>query len=287
MTGLEGSASQPYAAGFVGAFRWQMADAAFGGLSGIEVAADGLGFVAISDKGYFTRGRFERDAAGAVVGVTAAPMTALKGRGDAPLRPGRVDSEGLAMLPDGTTFVSFEQVARVLRYRRIDGLAENLPDHPDFAAMQRNSALEALAVAGDGTLYTLPERSGAAERPFPVYRYRNGRWDQPFDLPRVGGFLPTGADIGPDGRFYLLEREFRGLAGFASRVRSFALGADGLTDERVELDSASGQHDNLEGIAVWRDADGAIRLTMVADDNFNFFQITEIVDYRLTAEAVE
>jgi hypothetical protein len=43
--------------------------------------------------------------------------------------------------------------------------------------------------------------------------------------------------------------------------------------------SAVGQHDNLEGLSVWRDAKGTIRLTMIADDNFYFFQTTEIVEY--------
>jgi hypothetical protein len=43
--------------------------------------------------------------------------------------------------------------------------------------------------------------------------------------------------------------------------------------------SAVGQHDNLEGLSVWRDTKGTIRLTMIADDNFYFFQTTEIVEY--------
>lgn len=38
-------------------------------------------------------------------------------------------------------------------------------------------------------------------------------------------------------------------------------------------------HDNLEGISVWQDPDGRIRLTMISDDNFMVFQRTEIVEY--------
>ena len=55
--------------------------------------------------------------------------------------------------------------------------------------------------------------------------------------------------------------------------------------ERMKLQSGIGQHDNLEGISVWQDASGAIRLTMIADDNFNFFQKTELVEYRLSSPA--
>src|SRR5690606_34680041 len=98
---------------------------------------------------------------------------------------------------------------------------------------------------------------------FPVFRFRNGAWDQPFTLPRRGGFLPVGADIGPDGRFYLLERELSSIFGFKSRVRRFDLSETGLTGEVTLLETASGTHDNLEGLAVWRDGAGAIRLTMI------------------------
>lgn len=279
--GLQGSASQPHPAGFLSSFAWTMEDANFGGLSAIELSDDGRSFLAITDRGYWTRGTLTRDGAGIITAVSAQPMTPLRGKGAAPLDDRRNDSEGLAVARDGTVYISFESVARVLRYDRIDGPAANLPTPAEFDAMQVNSALEALAIGSDGTLYTLPERSGKMDRPFPVYRFRNGKWDQPFDLRRDGGFLAVGADIGPDGRFYLLEREFHGLAGFASRVRSFALSDKGLSDERTEFESPTGQHDNLEGISVWRDASGAIRLTMISDDNFYFFLGTDIVEYRV------
>ena len=283
--GLQGSASQPHPAGFVASFAWTMDDPNFGGLSAIEMSDDGSAFLAISDRGYWTRGTLTRDGEGRITAVQASPMRALRGKGDAPLADRRNDSEGLAVAPDGTVYISFENVARVLRYDSIDGPAANLPTPPDFAALQVNSALEALAIAPDGTLYTLPERSGELDRPFPVWRFRNGTWDQPFGLRRDGGFLAVGADMGPDGRFYLLEREFHGLSGFASRVRSFALSDTGLSDERTEFQSAVGQHDNLEGLSVWRDAGGAIRLTMVADDNFYFFLGTDIVEYRVMQQS--
>lgn len=279
--GLQGSAEQPHAPGYVGAFAWAMDDDAFGGISGIEMADDGLSFLAISDRGGWTRGTVTRNATGQIIGVDARPIRFLRGRFEASLDSGRNDSEGLAVAADGTIYVSFESVARVLRYDAADGPARNLPTPREFGRLQTNSALEALAIDAEGTLYTLPERSGALDRPFPVWRFKNDTWDQPFDLRRDGAFLPVGADVGPDGRFYLLEREFLGLSGFASRVRSFSFDDLGLTDERTEIETAAGQHDNLEGISVWRDASGTLRLTMVADDNFNFFQTTEIVEYRL------
>ncbi len=279
--GLQGSASPPLAEGFLQSYRWTARDANFGGFSGIHVWPDGQRILVLSDKGMYVQGAIRRAADGSITGVETGRVTPLRARGDGALAAGRTDSEGLAVAPDGRVFVSFEGAARVLEYDRITGPAANLPEHPDFARMQSNSSLESLAVDGKGTLYTLPERSGRVGVAFPVYRFRKGAWDQPFDLPRRGAFLAVDADIGPDGRFYLLERDFQGLAGFASRVRSFAMTAAGLTDERTEMESGVGQHDNLEGLSVWRDGTGGLRMTMVSDDNFNFFQTTEIVEYRV------
>ncbi|PTE22928.1 hypothetical protein C5F48_04410 [Cereibacter changlensis JA139] len=256
-------------------------DPLFGGLSGIEVSEAGDTITLLSDRGSWTRGRLQRDAEGRIVAVDLAPMQPLKGRGEAPLERSRSDSEGLAIAADGAAYVSFEGAARVLRYRDLGGSAENLPVAPEFRRMQGNGALEALAVDAEGTLYTLPERSGGTTRPFPVYRFRDGEWDQPFSLPREDSFLPVGTDIGPDGRFYLLERQFRGLLGFASRVRRFAIDGDSLSPGETLLQTSAGTHDNLEGISVWRDAAGRLTLSLVADDNFAFFQSTQIVEYRI------
>jgi len=148
--------------------------------------------------------------------------------------------------------------------------------------MPANAGLEALAIDSAGMLYTLPERSGAPTRPFPLYRFDGVRWSIPWRLPRRGRYLAVGADFGPDGRFYLLERDFNGLLGFSSRVRRFTLGPEGALTEETLLTTRNLRHGNLEGLSVWRDGAGEIRLTMVADDNFSFFQQTEIVEYRIT-----
>lgn len=292
---LEGSASSPPPEGFISAFRLGMADPLFGGLSGLELSDDGADFTALSDGGTHMRGTISRDAKGAITRVTMTRPIPLKSNTDAPLRSGRSDSEGLAIAPDGTTYISFEGVARLLRYDRIDGLATNLPTPQEFAAFPRNASLEALAIDAEGRLYTFPEELRGSKKvrlltgqpgnsggpDFPLWRFANGTWSQPFNLPRRDNYLPVGADFGPDGRLYVLERQFRGIAGFGSRVRSFVVGAKGLSDEKTILQSPIGLHDNLEGIAVWRDREGDIRLTMVSDDNFLALQRTELVEYRV------
>ena len=276
-----GGAGLPGGAIYVGRYVWQGDDPAFGGFSGIDLREDGLGFVAVSDRGAILEGRLSRDAAGKVTAVHAGKIARLQDRDGNRLGSGQSDAEGLALAADGTIYVSFEGNARVLAYPGIGQPSKPLPRPEAFKAFQRNSALEALAIDPAGTLYTLPERSGTLDKPFQVYRFRAGVWSQPFSIPRDGNWLPVGADFGPDGRLYLLERDFQGIWGFLTRVQVFDVSDTAITGGEVVLQTRAGTHDNLEGIAVWRDASGAIRLTLISDDNFFILQTTEIVDYRL------
>ena len=262
---------------YLGRFTWRGTGEDFGGFSGLELTADGTQFWAVSDGGTLWSGDLARNG-DTITGVKVTSQRRLRTSRGEPVKGRIADAEGLALSPDGGLFVSFEGLARVAGYPDPDGPATRIPRPREFDGMQRNSSLEALAIGPDGTLYTMPERSGRADLPFPVYAFDGTRWSVPFSLPRRGPFLPVGADIGPDGLFYLLERDFTGL-GFRSRVRRFDM--TGGSEETL-LETGTGTHDNLEGISVWRDAGGAIRLTLVSDDNYKFFQTTEFVEYRVT-----
>ncbi len=279
--GMEGSAGPMPPAGLIGDFNWHGRGGLFGGFSAIHVMADGARFVALSDHGAWVEGQVQRDAAGRITGVATGPVTLLLGTTGRHLPTMRTDSEGLAVAADGTVFVSFEGNARVRRYDHLAGRAVNLPEEPDFELMPHNAALEALAIGPDGTLYTLPEDSGEADRPFQVYRFRGGVWDKPATIPRRGPFLVSDAAVGPEGRFYVLERTFLGLGGFATRLRRFTWAGDALTDETVVLQTQPGTFDNLEGLSVWRDAAGHLRATMVSDNNYLFLLRTELVEFAL------
>lgn len=261
---------------WIGTHVWHGQWRNFGGMSAIEVSDDGQSFTALSDRSAIVSGRLLRDAAGAVIGVETPLADQILDRGGKPLRGERADSEGLAIGPDGTVWISFEGITRVRQQGRDGALPFLLPAHPDFARMRDNAGPEALAVDAEGRLYILAERPIPGESDFGVYRFDGTAWEIAFRLPFRDGFAVSGADIGPDGRLYILERDFTGL-GFRSRLRRVNL--DG-TGEAVLLTTATGTHDNLEGVAIWQDAEG-LRATLLADDNLLFFQQTEIVDYRL------
>lgn len=269
---------------FIGRFAWNGDQDGFGGFSGLDVSADGKSFTTISDKGRILTGKFNR-VDGVISAVDAGMFLPLSDTKGVPVTRYQIDSEGLAIDKSGAVYVSFEGQHRVWKYPAKGGKALALDTHRDFKSLQNNSGLEALAIDANGVLYTLPERSGDLAKPFPVYRYKNTAWHHHFSIRRDGSFLPVGADFGPDGRFYLLERDFIWYGGFASRIRSFDVSDEGFSNEKTLLVTSFGTHDNLEGIAVWQDISNRIRLTMISDDNFNFLQQTEFVEYALTPSA--
>lgn len=262
------------------ALTWRNSAEHFGAFSGLSVSADGTRFIAISDRGHIATGTLSRSE-GQLSAATLETLSPLLTPAGAPVGGRDFDAEGLAVAPDGTLRVSFESNHRVWAYAGPDQSAQPLPIAAEFPKLQDNSGLEALFFGPDDALYALPERSGQLMRPFPVYRFDGTGWSTAFTLPRRPPHLPVGADMGPDGRLYLLERDFRGLRGFSSRVRSFAFTPRGLADERTVFTSRLRAYDNLEGISVWQDQSGAIRLTMISDDNMNFFQRTEWVEVTL------
>ena len=275
-------AARAETATFLARYVWHEDTPDFGGFSGIEVSDDGSRFWSQSDRARIISGTFARDpVTDRITGVEAAPLHEVGDANGTPLVFPMTDSEGLARSADGRLFLSFEREARVSELAPDTGRTCDLPAAPAFARMQKNSSLEALAIDDSGALYTMPERSGSLDRPFPVYRFRNGAWEMPFGIPRRGRFLAVGADFGPDGRLYLLERDFDGVFGFRSRVRVFTIRDDRIAAEATLFQTTAPVFDNLEGLAVWRDAEGRIRLTMISDDNFNPLERTEIVEYRL------
>jgi hypothetical protein len=266
----------------LGSHAWQVDHPAFGGFSGLELSADGRDFIAITDRGYIAQGRLQRDPDGAVLGVELERLEPLLGPDGRRHPPLHADAEGLAIAPDGTIHVSYEQFHRIEAFGAPGAASRRLQVPQEFAGLQRNSGIEALAFDPEGRLYAVAERPVRRGGAFPVFRLEGDAWSLPFSIPRTGGFLPVGADFGPDGLLYLLEREFRGLLGFRSRVSRFEVAGETLGPREVLIETRGPVHDNLEGIAVWRDAAGAIRITMISDDNFFIAQRTEFVDYVVT-----
>lgn len=278
-----GSAAQAKdPATFVGAYVLPNDISDFGGLSGLRFAPDGLRFHTASDKSRLFSGQVTRDTAGAITGFTLdGPPIRWRDAKKHKLLPPYSDSESLEVLPDGSFLVSFEGKDRIARFKADGQQTEQLPSPREFSGFETNSGLEAMAVAPDGSVFTMPEGDADGVTSFPVFRYAQGRWSIPFHLPEDHTWRPVDADFGPDGRLYILERDFWGLLGFRSRLRRITLAGDSAQADEVMFTSNLGQFGNLEGLSVWQDAGGHLRATMVSDNNLLAFMTSEFVDYLL------
>lgn len=266
---------------YVGTYVWSRPEASFGGFSGIEISPDGREFHVLSDRAHLYWGRVQRDPRGIVRDMVVAGRAHLQDSKGKPLPPGYIgDSEGLAIGSRGDIWVSFEGFDRIARYDDPDRPAVTLPPPPELPGMGKNAGLEALAIRPDGTVIAIPEESEDETTPFTVLSYADREWSEYSTIRRDPRWLPVGADFGPDGWFYLLERDFHGILGFSSRIRRMHLTQGQAQDDQILLQTKPLQYDNLEGLSVWDDGTGT-RLTMVSDDNFLFVQRTEIVEYRL------
>ncbi|MDW3223778.1 MAG: esterase-like activity of phytase family protein [Paracoccaceae bacterium] len=259
-------------------FNWHQEGDWFGGFSGFEITEDGNAFFTITDRGSIVRGELirEGDAITGVEMMERQPLVDMEGqKRNFP----HTDAEGLARDQQGRLFVSFEHAHRILRYDTWDSPAIWPSYTPEWRALVANTGLETVAVQADGTIFSISEGVEPDIHEALVYRrLPDEKWDQPFTLALEGGFVPVGGDFGPDEKLYVLERHFTPY-GFQSQVRRMDVTANGFENTETILQTPVRQHGNIEGLAVWKDGGGKIRLTMISDDNFLPILPTDIIEY--------
>ena len=110
-----------------------------------------------------------------------------------------------------------------------------------------------------------------------------------FSVKRSDDFDVSDCTILPPADLLLLERRYSPARGVAMRIRRIALASikpDALIDGKPLIVADLGyQIDNMEGIAVHRNADGETILTLVSDDNFSFIQRNLLLQFALVNPA--
>jgi hypothetical protein len=268
---------------------------AFGGISGLYVERDGARFLAVTDKGSWLRGRIVyRD--GRPAGIADAEMAPLLGSDGKPLAARHwYDNESLAE-SDGMFYVGIERVEQIVRFDyRKDGLAargEPIAVPADFKSFTRNKGLECLAAppAGSplaGGLIAITEHSLDARGDHRSFIIKGKQFDR-FSVKRSDDFDVSDCAILAPADLLLLERRYSPTRGVAMRVRRIALAGikpDAIADGKVLIEADLGyQIDNMEGLAVHRNAIGETILTMVSDDNFSVIQRTLLLQFALMGE---
>ena len=245
------------------------------GLSDIRVLSDGR-LLGVTDEGDLFEARLRLGADGRLVGVDRARITALQGPDGGPLG-GKLeaDAEGLAVLPDGSRLVSFEQRHRILLYP--PGGGPPRPVNSPEAAFPPNGGLEALSndpARGPDAWLAGGEESGEL-------------WTCALRTPcRSLGTLPKPFEFGlvavtplPDGGLAYLIRAWDPLRG--SRIALILRNAAGAEIDRLEL-ARPLTTDNFEGVEVLPGNEGGLRFLLASDDNFSTEQRTLLLAFDWT-----
>ena len=267
----------------------------FGGISALRVGADGAGFIAVTDKGRWLRGRIVYEN-GAPIGIADAEMAPILGPDGRTLAArGWYDTESIAE-DGGTVYLGIERVNQIVRFNfGKDGLLARgqpivLP--PAIKKLPNNKGLEALVFVPKplplaGTLIAISEQGLDAAgniRGFLI----GGPSPGEFTIKRFDDFDVSDAAITPRGDLLVLDRRLSWTRGLAIRIRRIALAGvqpGAVLDGPVLLEADMGyQLDNMEGLSVHRDADGELVLTLISDDNFFALQRTLLLQFTLIEE---
>lgn len=263
-------------------FDWIPEIANFGGLSALEVNGAGTHFTTVSDTGVLYNGAFVRGRKGALINAKLLNTVELVfEHGKRPDKKPDRDTEGMAISAAHGVYISAESNTRLLQYKT-DASQPQITHLPPLGAQApANMGYEALAIAPDGQLVTLPERTPSIHAPFDLQQLdANGEWQVIYRLPRHGGFRPVGADFAPDGHLYVLLRAFNGFA-FAPRIERILYKDDHPVGHETIFRGQFGRFDNLEGLATWQAGPNDLRLYAISDDNFSAAQSTEIVEFQI------
>ena len=253
----------------------------FGGLSGLIVDAEGRGLLAVSDAGLWLSGDIVGTGNGPT-GLTNVRTGPLLGKRGKPLaRAKERDAEAITRAgSDGQVYIGFEQRHRIelTPWRGVSpGSPRRQVGLPQSARRAKgNSGIEGLTLlthgpqAGSLIFFTenLLDKSGN-HRGWLAGRSK----PQPITLKRLKGFDITDLALLPDGDLLVLERRFRFFEGVKMRIRRIkaeAIRPGALLDGEVLIEAGNGfAIDNMEGIAVHRNAAGEPVITLISDDNFN------------------
>jgi len=264
----------------------------FGGISAIRVVADGVRFLAVTDKGRWLRGRIVYDGT-SPAGIADAEMAPVLGTDGKPLAArGWYDTEAIAQ-DGGTVWLGIERVHRIVRFDigRHGLLARGQPI-PVPAGIQRlphNKGVECLdfvprGLPLAGTLVAISERGLDREENIQGFLI-GGPSPGEFSVRRIGDFDVSDCAITPKGDLLVLERSFSRLRGVGMRIRRVPLTsiAPGATVDGAALFEADMgyQIDNMEGLSVHRAPNGELVLTLISDDNFSMIQRTLLLQFTL------
>lgn len=269
----------------------------FGGWSGLVIEPDGSGLLAISDVGSWMSAEITYEGT-RPSGLRHAKIGPLRDATGQPLRSKmEQDAESVALLDGtlakGTLLVGFERDHRIVRYpvvrREVGAAGAPLRIAPDAKRMPKNQGFEAVTVLKGGphkgSIVAFSERFTRGSGYHSGWIWINDE-PQKFQMKDIDVFDVTDAASLDNGDLLVLERRFRWTEGVQMRLRRIEAaevtpGARTTGHILLQVDG-SFEIDNMEGLAVHRDAAGQQVVTLMSDDNFNgFLQRTLLLQFTL------
>lgn len=272
-------------------------DERFGGLSSLELSADGTGLLAVSDRGFWFKAdlTYTDDHLSGLKDPVMAPILGPDGK---PFK-GKVrsDAEALAgwepMRIDGKVIVGFESRARAGLYDLgKDGFKARFKDLKLPKAVAKgpsNQELEAIGRFASGplagSLLAISELNKDENGDIRAWVW-GGKKAFSFAIKQYEDYAITDLAILPDGDVLTVERSFSGtsLPGMAiRRIKTEDIVADGAVAPSLVFSGRMPFYriDNMEGIAVSK-LNGETRVTVISDNNYRpQFQRTLLLQFAL------
>lgn len=265
---------------------WQLTSAqhAFGGISSMLAGPNGQ-LLGLSDSGEMFSFRVNGPQHEGYI----KPLPTLPGEHDWPRW--KWDSESMTRDPvSGRVWVGFETIQRICRYARDFARIEGCVSPPALEAWPETGSIEAMVRFGDGRFLALSEMGPGAYGGHDALLWQGDpvdpRTPPPVHLSYMPptGYRPTDAVwLGGD-RLLVLNRRVTLAQGFTAKLVLLhlpELREGALLRGRVIASFAPpGLTDNLEALAVGREAGGPV-LWIASDDNHFFLQRTLLFRFAL------
>lgn len=278
---------------FVGGLEMVSRGRHFGALSSFRFLSPGVDFVGVADTGFWFFGKVVRDDAHRPMAIADFTMQSMVDeKGNAINEKWYVDAEGLDV-KDGLATVGFERNHRIAQFRIVPEDMQAPFRELDFVVpreeLRQNKGFETVVHAPadgplEGSLVLVSERSIDKEGNI-FAAVLQGPGKGIFTVKRDDNFDITDGAFLPNGDLLLLERRFTFADGVAMRLRRIdgkTIGAGKIADGPVLLSADMGyQIDNMEGLDVWRRADGALMVSLMSDDNHSMLQRNLYLEFRL------
>ena len=248
----------------------------FGGYSALIIDPDGLGFIAGSDRRHYVTGQLARDGSGHITGIAEHTRWPVVMRAGAEVSRFQGDLEGLTRLSDGRIGMAFENFARLQIMEAPGVLPVWLHPWDKFYEFFGNRVFEAIATLPGDALLGLFQHSDTAGQTL-AYLYQDDTLSGPYPFAVTKGFDVSGADLGPDGCLYILERRYAVFSGFTFRLVRTTPAQPWDGPREVLYRSKPMQRGNGEAVSVWQSSQG-LKATIITDDGFPPLAETRIIE---------